>query len=146
MERGFDFCQLRDGRLPTEAEWEYAARGPKNFIYPWGNDWDPNIVVWDNNSGGKTAEVGTYEDNASWVGALDMSGNVWEWVSSLFMEYPYNEENEDDSNVGGQGVTRGGAAPYFNPNWLRADFRSPIYREFSDGSSGFRCVRDYDES
>ncbi|TVR19435.1 MAG: hypothetical protein EA396_12540, partial [Anaerolineaceae bacterium] len=85
-----DFCEARGGRLPTEAEWEYSARGPDGWIYPWGNEFFANNVV---NSGGRTADVGSRPGGVSWVGALDMSGNVWEWTSSLFEPYPYDADD-----------------------------------------------------
>ncbi len=69
------YCKWRRARLPTEAEWEYAARGPNSFVFPWGNEFDENKVHYAQTSNNQTAPVGSYPDGASWVGALDMSGN-----------------------------------------------------------------------
>ncbi|PJF29128.1 MAG: hypothetical protein CUN52_09955 [Phototrophicales bacterium] len=136
-----DFCALRGGRLPTEAEWEYVARGPNNQVYPWGDDFEADNLIYDGNSDGKTAPVGSRPSGASWVGAMDMSGNVWEWVSSLYEPYPYtdNSERADDEN---ERVLRGGS-------WLdTAEFVRASYRDRSIPTGGgdiigFRCVRAY---
>ena len=81
-DEAYDFCVLRKGHLPTETEWEYAARGPDELIFPWGNDWNPRNAIWSGNNVSQTSNVGSVPAGASWVGVLDMSGNVWEWTDS----------------------------------------------------------------
>lgn len=75
--------------LPTEREWEYAARGPDNLLYPFGNEFDESLIAYGSRKAGPVA-VGERPDGASWVGAQDMSGTVLEWTSSIYKEYPYN--------------------------------------------------------
>lgn len=107
------YAQWRGGRLPTEAEWEWAARGSENRVYPWGNTFDASRVIYDKNSGGKTAVVGetVRQSGASWVGALDMSGNVWEWCSSLKNPYPFDAQDgrEDSLDGSNRRALRGGS-------------------------------------
>lgn len=80
------YCKHYGLALPTEAQWEYAARGPKSLIYPWGNEWDPKKCCWPGNAGpaGRTFPVGSFSAGASWCGALDMAGNVWQMCSDWY--------------------------------------------------------------
>lgn len=137
-----DFCALRGARLPSEREWEYAARGPDGLKYPWGNEWDETKAVWAGNSDAQTAEVGSRPNGASWVGALDMSGNVWEWVSSIYRAYPYRVDDgrEDGTNRAGARVVRSGS---FNnaTNNLRAATCNRSTIDNRNNNLGFRCAR-----
>jgi formylglycine-generating enzyme required for sulfatase activity len=140
-----DFCASRGARLPTEREWEYAARGVSNWVYPWGNEF-----VSSNARYGlaflateATARVGTHPAGVSWVGAHDMAGNVWEWVSSLYMPYPFDSDDGRESirDIFSVGVMRGGTF-LSHSDALRAPERGRINNFFFSNYSGFRCARD----
>ena len=134
------YCESKGGRLPSELEWEWAVRGPESWEYPWGDEFDASRVVYDGNSGNHVAAVGSRITGASWVGAQDMAGNLWEWTRSGYRDYPYDAGDGREGANENRPVLRGGSFRDSTSN-LRSTDRSRNNPFDVNFSNGFRCSR-----
>ena len=138
------YCAWREARLPTDYEWEYAARGPEELTFPWGNTFDDSAAnycdancdvgidtsSYEDDGFAELAPVTTYENGQSWVGAYNLAGNVQEWTSiSRTSEY---------SGTGWDNVAKGGnyhSRPYYLASW------TGVWLEAEVDLAGLRCAR-----
>jgi formylglycine-generating enzyme required for sulfatase activity len=148
------YCRWAGARLPTEAEWEYTARGQERFRYPWGNEFEGTLLNYCDASCilnkrdaefddgyAESAPVASYPQGASWVGALDMAGNVWEMVADWNGNYPGEAQfNPTGPETGSRRVARGGSW-HASPDHVRSALRTHMGPDDSSDHAGYRCAQ-----
>ncbi len=145
------FCQWRNARLPTEEEWEFAARGPQSRRYPWGDELRTDGSCWKRPPGKpRTCPVGAFPADTSPFGLLDMAGNVSEWTQSPYCPYDSDRAGSAGGSASsackpGARVIKGASCDMTLDTWLRSSYRDFVGENESGYNLGFRCARSTKE-
>jgi formylglycine-generating enzyme required for sulfatase activity len=136
--RGIDGGRRWSVNLPSEPEWEKAARGINGWVYPWGNGVDGSRANYGGASGPRP--VGSYPTGASPYGLLDVAGNVWEWTRSVPLDYPYRaDDGRENVGASNERAVRSGSFDV-DESLVRAARRGRTTGDYSAGTIGFRVV------